>query len=80
MAKKSQPSNPLTPIALIGATWIATKAASLLFEKVTGKPAPIDDKSKDDIDPLRNLIWTLGLTGVIALTEVAITNLLEDED
>ena len=81
MAKrKKQTTNPLTPVALLGATWLATKAASIVFEKATGKPAPIKGKDKDDIDPLRNLIWTLGLTAVVALTEVVITNLLEDDE
>lgn len=78
--KKKEPTNPLTPIALLGATWLATQAATVVFERTTGKPAPIKGKAKDDIDPLRNLVWTLGLTAVIALTEVVITNLLEDND
>lgn len=80
MAKQKKPTtNPLTPVALLGATWLATKTASIVFEKSTGKPAPIKGKAKEDIDALRNLIWTLGLTAVVALTEVVITNLLEDE-
>ena len=81
MAKqKKQHTNPLTPIALVGATWVATRVSAVIFERLMGKPAPLKDKAKDDLDPIRSFIWTLGLTGIVALAEVAVTNLLESED
>lgn len=78
--KKKEHSNPLTPVALLGATWLATQLAAIVFERTLGKPAPIKGKAKEEIDPMRNLIWTLGLTALVAVAEIAVTNLLEDND
>ena len=78
MAKKSkQHNNPLTPFVLIGATWVVTKAAETVYQKATGKPAPV--KGAENKNASRNILWSLGLTAAIALTEYAVTQILEDK-
>ncbi len=73
--KKSQHNNPLTPIMILGATWVVTKAAEAVYEKATGKPAPAKGSEKN---ANRNVLWTLGLTAALALTEFTVTQILED--
>ncbi len=75
--KKSSHNNPLTPIILIGATWAVTKIAETVYEKSTGRPAPV--KGSENKNASRNVLWTLGLTTALALTEFAVTQILEDE-
>lgn len=78
MAKRAkQHNNPLTPFVLIGATWVVTKAAETVYQKATGKPAPV--KGAENKSASRNILWTLGLTAALALTEYAVTHVLEDK-
>lgn len=76
-SKKSQHNNPLTPLVLIGATWAVTKVAEAVYEKSTGRPAPV--KGSENKNASRNILWTLGLTAALALTEFAVTQILEDK-
>ena len=78
MAKQPKKhNNPLTPFALIGATWVVTKTAETIYQKATGKPAP--GKGAENKNASRNILWTLGLTAALALTEYAVTQILEDK-
>lgn len=74
--KKAQHKNPLTPLVLIGATWVVTKIAETVYEKSTGHPAPVKDTQSKNAP--RNVLWTLGLTAALAITELVVTQILED--
>ena len=75
--KKSQHNNPLTPFVIMGATWAVTKIAEAIYQKSTGRPAPV--KGSENKNASRNVLWTLGLTAALAVTEIAVTQILEDK-
>jgi hypothetical protein len=75
--KKSQHNNPLTPFVIMGATWAVTKIAESIYQKSTGRPAPV--KGSENKNASRNVLWTLGLTAALAITELAVTQILEDK-
>ena len=61
----------------MGATWAVTKIAESIYQKSTGSPAPV--KGSENKNASRNVLWTLGLTAALAITELAVTQILEDK-
>lgn len=74
---KAQQVNPLTPVVMLGATWLATQLAEVVYKSVTGKQPP---RNSDPEEKLLNIaIWTAALTGVVTLTELAVNKFFESD-
>lgn len=80
---KSTESDPidlsaaLGPIAIIGASFLARKAAEVIYKSATGNPPP---KASDPDAKVSNVLtWTLAVASVVALTEIAVNRLLPNK-
>ena len=64
----------IAPIALIGSTFLARKAAEALYKAATGNPPP--KASDPEAKATSVLTWTLVAAGAVALTEMAVSRVL----
>lgn len=67
----------IAPIAIIGGTFIARKAAEVLYKAATGKQPP--RASDPEAKATSVLTWTLAVAGAVALTEMAISRVLPEK-
>ncbi len=85
--QNSNRSNPLTPLAVLAASWVVTKIAESLFKKSTGRPAPSKKNtqrtnSQTDVvkpNPMSDVMWSIGLTLAVSVTEYLVVKMLEDD-
>ncbi|MEI6405384.1 MAG: hypothetical protein WCO64_06385 [Actinomycetes bacterium] len=83
--RSSKTTNPVTPIALFVTTWAVTKLAESLYEKLTGSAAPTSARAQSDnetppkVDPMHEVLWSVGITAALALAEFVVVKLLEDD-
>ncbi len=75
VSKAQTPADALTPVVMVGATWVATKLAEVVFKGVTGKQPP---SANDDAEELWKIaFWTGVMTAAITMTEVGVRRLLQ---
>ncbi len=66
----SEPVNALTPVLMVGATWLATKFAEQIYLRVTGANPPSVKDPEEKI--IRIAIWTAVLTAAVTISEVVV--------
>ena len=71
--KKSEKSqSALTPVVLVGATWVVTQLAKLVHRKTTPGLTRQEAKAKRD----DSTFYAVALTGALALTEYVVSRLM----
>jgi hypothetical protein len=74
--KKSEPStSALTPVVLIGATWVVTQLAKVVHRKSTPGLSRQEAKAKRE----ESTFYAVALTGALALTEYFVSRLMRKE-
>lgn len=76
--KSPDPATAVTPIVMVGATWLATKVAETLYRSVTGKKPPSVNDAEEKV--LNIALWTAGLTTAVTFAEVIVTRLFQSRD
>jgi hypothetical protein len=66
------------PLITIGATWAARKGMMKGYEARTGKPAPLIRSREATV--LQKILWAAAMAGVIALVEVVVWRMIDDEE
>jgi hypothetical protein len=66
-----------TPLITMGATWAARKSMIKVYEAATGRPAPLVRSRESSV--AAKILWAAALAGVVALVEVVIWQVLDDE-
>ncbi len=66
------------PLITMGATWAVRKGMMKAYEARTGKPAPVVHSREASL--ASKVLWAAAMAGVIALIDVAIWSLLDDEE
>lgn len=74
----SSPTSAITPLAMVGATWLATKLAQGVYQGVTGKDIPAAEDPEEKI--LNIALWTAVLTGAVTLAEVLVNRLFNQKN
>jgi hypothetical protein len=67
-----------SPLITMGATWAVRKSMISIYEARTGKPAPL--VYSRDASLVSKVVWAATMAGVIALIEVAVTQLIGSDD
>jgi len=66
------------PLITIGATWAARKGMMKGYEARTGRPAPLIRSREATM--VQKILWAAAMAAVIALVEVVVWKVLDDED
>lgn len=66
------------PLITLGATWAARKGLMKGYEARTGRPAPLIRSREASM--VQKILWAAAMAGVIALIEVVVWKLIDDED
>lgn len=66
------------PLITMGATWAARKGMTKAYEARTGKSAPGVHSREASI--ATKVLWAAAIAGLVALIDIAIWQLLDDED
>ena len=72
-----EPIDPITPVVMIGATWLATQLAESVYKAFTGKRPPKADDPEAKL--IQVAIWTAAVTGIVTLAESAVTRLFKSD-
>lgn len=78
VTKSPDPVAAVTPVVMVGATWLATKVAETLYRSVTGKKPPSITDAEEKV--LNIALWTAGLTAAVTFAEVLVTRLFQTRD
>ena len=63
------------PLITMGTTWAVRKGMISAYEARTGKPAPVVYSREASL--ASKVLWAAAMAGIIALIEVAVTQLLD---
>ena len=66
------------PLITMGATWAARKGMTKAYEARTGKPAPGIHSREAFV--ATKVLWAAAIAGIVALIDIAIWQLLDDEE
>ena len=66
------------PLITMGATWASRKGMTKSYEAGTGKSAP--SVHSREASMLTKVLWAAAIAGMVALIDIAIWKLLDDED
>ena len=72
---KQTPAEALTPVVMVGATWLATKLAEVVFKGVTGKKPPSANDESEEVWKIA--FWAGVMTAAITLAEVGVRRLFQ---
>jgi hypothetical protein len=62
----------------MASTWAVRKALIAAYERRTGQPAPL--VYSHGASPVRKVIWAATVAGTVALIEIVILHLIDNED